>query len=110
MGCGAQVGSPPVKYRAGMASGPADFLATATLGTRVVARYRIAGGFTDALGYLRSCDGTACVIQTRRGLVTVELSDVVAAKAVPEPPVRRPARIEGPAGTDNVDQPGMPTG
>jgi hypothetical protein len=70
--------------------GPAGFLAAADPGTRVVARYRIPGGFTDALGYLESCDGTSCVIRTRRhGLVTVVLADVVAAKKVPEPPARR---------------------
>ena len=70
---------------------PAQFLATAAAGTRVVARYRIPGGFTDALGYLLSCDGRVCVIATRRGEVTVALAAVVAAKQVPEPPVRRPS-------------------
>lgn len=69
---------------------PADFLRSADPGTRVVARYRVPGGFTDALGYLRSCDGTACEIDTRRGPVTVPLANVVAAKQVPEPPPRRP--------------------
>jgi len=88
------------KYCAGMASGPADFLASAPLGTRVVARYRISGGFTDALGYLRSCNGTDCVIQTRRSLVTVTLVDVVAAKAVPEPPARRGPRSAGTAASE----------
>ena len=86
------------QYSAEMAPGPADVLSSTPLGTRVVARYRIAGGFTDALGYLRSCDGTVCVIETRRATVTVTLSDVVAAKAVPEPPPRRPARSDGAAG------------
>ena len=69
---------------------PAEFLASAPVGTRVVARYRIVGGFTDALGYLESCDGPVCVIRTRRGPVSVQLAAVVAAKAVPEPPARRP--------------------
>jgi hypothetical protein len=72
-----------------MASRPADFLASVKPGTRVVARYRIPGGFTDALGYVRSCDGTVCVIETRRSMVTVALVDVALAKAVPEPPARR---------------------
>ena len=58
-----------------MAPGPADFLSSTAPGTRVVARYRIAGGFTDALGYLRSCDETTCVIETRRSTVTVMLSE-----------------------------------
>jgi len=72
-------------------SGPADVLRTAPPGARVVSRYRITGGFTDALGYLRSCNDSACVVDTRRGEVTVPLSDVVAAKQVPEPPPRRSA-------------------
>ncbi|MET0967432.1 MAG: ferrous iron transport protein A [Nakamurella sp.] len=75
-----------------MSSSPATFLATVALDRRVVARYRIPGGFTDALGYLRRRDSMTCVIETRRGEVTVTLADVVAAKAVPEPPARRPPR------------------
>lgn len=70
-------------------SGPAGFLSTVPLGTRVVARYRIEGGFTDALGYLRSRDTGVCLIETRRGDVRVPLADVVAAKRVPPPPARR---------------------
>ena len=71
-------------------SASGEFLRSATPGTRVVARYRIEGGFTDALGYLRSVDSESCVIQTRRhGMVTVRFADVVAAKQVPEPPARR---------------------
>jgi len=71
--------------------GAADFLRSAPLGIRVVARYRIAGGFTDALGYLRSSDEASCVIDTRRGEVVISVADVVAAKQVPEPPARRSA-------------------
>ena len=78
------------RYPAGMAATAAQYLSTAQTGTRVVARYRIAGGFTDALGYLRSCDGALCQIETRRGIIVIALADVVAAKQVPEPPVRRP--------------------
>jgi hypothetical protein len=72
-----------------MSTSPATLLTTVAIGRRVVARYRIPGGFTDALGYLRSRDGRSCVIETRRGEVTVPLADVVAAKTVPEPPARR---------------------
>ncbi|WP_026548755.1 hypothetical protein [Arthrobacter sp. Br18] len=65
------------------------------LGTRLVVRSRIEGGFTDALGYLRentqyAIRNTQYVIETRRGPVTVLLSEVVAAKEVPPPP-RSPA-------------------
>ncbi|WP_420122310.1 hypothetical protein [Nakamurella sp.] len=75
---------------AGTEPAPADLLRSVPPGTRVVARHRVPGGFTDALGYLRSCDGIQCEIQTRRGPVTVVLANVVAAKPVPEPPPRRP--------------------
>ncbi|MET0864976.1 MAG: ferrous iron transport protein A [Nakamurella sp.] len=71
---------------------PATFLATVDIGRRIVARYRIPGGFTDALGYLRDKNDSTMLIETRRGVVTVNLSDVVAAKTVPEPPPRRAAR------------------
>lgn len=60
------------------------------LGTRLVVRSRIPGGFTDALGPLRVLDATHCVIETKRGLVTVALDDIVAAKEVP--PAPRPRR------------------
>lgn len=56
------------------------------LGTRVVVRYRIEGGFTDALGPLRARDATTCTVETKRGLVVVPLDAVVAAKPVPPPP------------------------
>jgi hypothetical protein len=68
---------------------PAQFLTTTPLGTRVVVRSKIEGGFTDALGYLRGRSATGCTVETRRGLATVSLDDVVAAKEVPEPPARR---------------------
>jgi hypothetical protein len=80
---------------------PADFLNSVPLGTRVVARYRVPGGFTDALGYLRARDGRTCQVDTRRGLVAVPLADVVAAKRVPEPPPRRSGRT-----TDSAGPPG----
>lgn len=88
--------SPPDPETAGRAPvagarepAPARWLRSVPPGTRVVARYRVPGGFTDAVGYLRSCDGTACEIDTRRGPMTVILATVVAAKQVPEPPPRR---------------------
>ena len=83
-------------------AGPADFLRAVEPGTRVVARHRVPGGFTDALGYLRTCDGDVCEIDTRRGTVVVPLANVVAAKQVPEPPgaphrVTRPRIRPGPS-------------
>jgi hypothetical protein len=68
---------------------PAQFLTTIPLGTRVVVRSRIEGGFTDALGYLRGRTDADCTVETRRGLTTMALADVVAAKEVPPPPTRR---------------------
>jgi hypothetical protein len=56
---------------------------------RVVVRYRIQGGLTDALGHLVACDAGACTIRTRKADVVIQLSDVVAAKEVPPAPERR---------------------
>jgi len=72
----------------------ADAVITASaIGTRLVVRYRINGGATDALGYLLEKTATTCTIETRRGDCVVSLADVVAAKPVPEPPARRRARF-----------------
>jgi hypothetical protein len=71
---------------------PTEFLSGAELGTRVVVRTRIDGGYTDALGYLRSCDGTHCTVETKRGTVQLALAEVVAAKEVPPAPAPRPRR------------------
>ena len=70
----------------------ADLLTGLPLGTRVVVRYRIEGGFTDALGDLLACGDKECTVDTRRGAVTVGLADIVAAKPVPPAPPRRNAR------------------
>ena len=48
-----------------------DFLSEVDLGTRVVVRSRVEGGFTDALGVLHSRTSSHCVIDTKRGLTTV---------------------------------------
>jgi hypothetical protein len=67
-------------------------IARAALGTRLVVRYRFEDGATDALGYLRERTEFSCVIDTKRGPVSVRLDTVVAAKPVPEPPAPRPRR------------------
>ena len=71
---------------------PARFLTAAAPGTRVVVRYRIDGGLTDALGHLLACEAGSCTIRTRRADVVIPLERVVAAKEVPPAPPRRPAR------------------
>lgn len=68
------------------------FLLGLKLGTRVVVRSRIDGGFTDAVGFLFSRTQSQCVVETKRGLVTIRLEDVFAAKEVPLPPAPRPPR------------------
>jgi hypothetical protein len=75
-----------------MDSGALDFLSHVDIGTRVVVRYRIEGGLSDALGVLSSRTSTQCVIDTKRGPTTVALDDVVLAKNVPPPPERRSSR------------------
>ncbi|WP_264670692.1 hypothetical protein [Arthrobacter sp. VKM Ac-2550] len=75
---------------------PLDFLRGAAPGTRVVVRYRIDDGVTDALGYLISLDATECTVRTRRGDVVVPLDRVEAAKEVPPPPAPRAPRHPAP--------------
>lgn len=72
---------------------PVELIRNALLGTRMTVRRRINEGFTDAVGYLRECDDTECVVETRRGMVTITLSEVSAAKVVPPPPPRRAPRL-----------------
>ncbi|MGV8884860.1 MAG: hypothetical protein ACOH1T_04635 [Microbacteriaceae bacterium] len=60
-------------------------------GTRVVVRYTLhddTHGATDALGYVSVRDDTHVVIATAKGLVTISLVDIIAAKEIPPPPVR----------------------
>jgi hypothetical protein len=66
------------------------FLRAATAGMRVVIRHRLDdGSATDALGWLHVADTEHVVVATHRGLETVALSRVVAAKEVPPPPAPR---------------------
>lgn len=71
---------------------PQDFLLNTVSGTRVVVRYRLDSGFTDALGYLLAVTDSACTIRTRQSDVEIPLALVVAAKEVPPPPPRRGTR------------------
>ena len=75
---------------------PVEFLRGAVPGTRVVVRTTIPGGLTDALGDLRQVDRETCEVETKRGLVSLRLADVVAAKEVPPPPPRRAPRMPVP--------------
>jgi hypothetical protein len=70
-----------------------EFLRGVSEGTRVVIRYRLHDqpeSATDALGYVSAKSDTQIVIATVRGLATIDLADVIAAKEVPSPPERRP--------------------
>lgn len=71
---------------------PQHFLSNAPLGTRVVVRYRIEGGLTDALGELVGKSDGECTVRTRRSDVVIALPLVVAAKEVPPAPPRRAPR------------------
>lgn len=73
-------------------SDPVEFVRSAALGTRMTVRTRIEGGYTDAVGYLRERDDQHCLVETRRGMVTILFADVHLAKEVPPPPPRRPPR------------------
>ncbi|MHA7220876.1 putative acetyltransferase [Arthrobacter sp. RHLT1-20] len=70
---------------------PQQFLSAAPLGTRVVVRYRIERGLTDALGELVEKSDGGCTVRTRRSDVVIPLALVVAAKEVPPAPPRRAA-------------------
>jgi hypothetical protein len=71
---------------------PKHFLSSAPLGIRVVVRYRIDGGLTDALGELVGKSDGECTVRTRRSDVVIALPLVVAAKEVPPAPPRRTPR------------------
>lgn len=60
---------------------------------RVVVRYRLpTGQATDALGMLLSADATTLVVDGKRGIERIAVTDVIAAKQVPPPPEPRPRR------------------
>ena len=61
-------------------------------GVRISLRRRLPeGGFTDVLGDLLSWSGGLVRIARRDGsIVEVDAAEVVAAKRIPPPPVRRP--------------------
>ncbi|MCC3272822.1 hypothetical protein MUK71_12150 [Arthrobacter zhangbolii] len=68
---------------------PADLLQRLAPGERVVVRYRIEGGFTDALGVLLRAGSGDCTVSTRRGDVLIPYPLITAAKPVPPAPPRR---------------------
>jgi hypothetical protein len=73
-------------------SKPVEFLRGSSDGTRVVIRYLLHdddAAATDAVGYLSGQNTTHVVVATVRGLQTIAFADVIAAKEVPPPPVRR---------------------
>ena len=62
-------------------------------GNRVVVRYLLpTGQATDALGMLLSADAQTVIVDGKRGVETIAVTDIVAAKAVPPAPEPRPAR------------------
>ncbi len=70
--------------RYALSAGPGD------VGHRVVLRRRVPGGLTDVLGHVERWSGGTVAVRDRHGvLVEVAEVDLVAAKRVPEPPVRR---------------------
>lgn len=78
--------------------GPVAAFLALPLGTRVVVRHRVGELATDALGLLVRRSSVDCDIQTGRGEVTVRFADIVTAKQVPPPPVRRNQRRPDPSG------------
>ena len=69
-----------------------EFLREVAEGTRVVIRYRLHNqpeSATDAVGFVSAKNETQIVLATMRGLTTIALADVIAAKEVPPPPAPR---------------------
>jgi len=61
----------------------------------VVVRYRLPDGrATDALGTLLSATETHLVVDGKRGVETIAVAEVIAAKRVPPPPVRKEHPLE----------------
>lgn len=59
-------------------------------GRRVVVRYLLpTGQATDALGELLSADAETVVVDGKRGVERIRVTDIVAAKEVPPAPVPR---------------------
>lgn len=77
-----------------------DFGPTLVIGTRVVVRYRLEAEdhgdfgeqFSDALGYVRSVNGSHVEVETRGGTVVIERTAITHAKSVPPAPPRRKPR------------------
>lgn len=68
---------------------PLEFLRTAADGTRVVVRHALHNepeSATDVLGYVSGRNDTHIVVATAKGLRTIALADVIAAKEIPPPP------------------------
>lgn len=59
------------------------------VGERVVVRYRVSGGYSDALGELTRVDDQGVEVSTRRGPVAVPAADIVLGKHVPPAPAPR---------------------
>lgn len=65
-------------------------------GQRVVVRYLLpTGQATDALGVLISADSQTLVVDGKRGIERIAVSDVIAAKEVPPPPPPRAGTATG---------------
>lgn len=59
-------------------------------GARVVVRYLLpTGQATDALGELLSTDAETVVVDGKRGIETIAVGTIIAAKEVPPPPAPR---------------------
>lgn len=69
--------------------------ATWHVGQRVVVRYRIPGGVSDALGVLNRVDESGVEVETKRGPVSVPGELITHAKLVPPAPAPRRRRSNG---------------
>ena len=88
-------------------SGPKPGLKARDIGHRVVVRHRIPGGLTDVIGVLQSWDPEGLVVRhVDSSLHEIHVSDVTAAKTIPEMPLRPvdAAGVPGDADTILTDE------
>lgn len=86
-------------------NGPVAAFLALPLGTRVVVRHRVGELATDALGLLVRRGAVDCDIRTNKGDVTVQLTDIIAAKQIPPPPPPRARRGPELSGWSDEGQP-----
>src|SRR4051812_44300598 len=84
VGSGSSYGGCMDQSHTGAPRDPAEFLRDAPMGMRVVIRYLLPDGrATDVIGFVSAFDETHVAVASMRGMESVALDTVIAAKEVP---------------------------